>query len=113
MYIIGIIALRSRVFFQKFIEGRRLLILQICNGNQYPVGLFVLSHAKVVPPPPRFMLRLVIIISKTNMIYFEQVGRKYGLVGTKAMRSVKRYGCYAKNPEFGVIPTSVNTVINV
>ena len=31
----------------------------------------------------------------------------------KAMHSVKRYISSAKNPEFRVIPTSVNTVINV
>ena len=31
---------------------------------------------------------------------------------TKTMRSVKDYACYAKTPEFRVIPTSVITVIN-
>ena len=35
------------------------------------------------------------------------------LVRNKAMRSDKRYVSSAKNPEFGVIPMSVITVINV
>ena len=32
---------------------------------------------------------------------------------SKAMRSVKDYACYAKTPEFRVIPGSGNTVITV
>ena len=34
-------------------------------------------------------------------------------VSTKAMQSVKSYGCYAETLEFLVIPTSGNTIINV
>ena len=34
------------------------------------------------------------------------------MLNTKAMRSVKRYACYAKTAELRVIPTSVITVIN-
>ena len=30
----------------------------------------------------------------------------------KAMRSVKRYASYAKNPEFRVIPLPLNSVFN-
>ena len=35
------------------------------------------------------------------------------VVTIKAMRSVKRYACYVKNPEFRIILMSVITVINI
>ena len=36
----------------------------------------------------------------------------YSSVLSKAMRSVKRYASYAKNPEFRVIPLPLNSVFN-
>ena len=57
-------------------------------------------------------------IQLSNMSIF-QFGMRTGhflsdlILRSKAMRSVKRYACYAKTAEFLVIPTLVITVINV
>ena len=52
------------------------------------------------------------IVIKHFHLNIQEDLRKNG-VHAKAMRSVKDYACYAKTPEFRVIPMSVNTVINV
>ena len=48
-----------------------------------------------------------------NIYYDQNFSRVTYNVFTKAMRSVKRYACYAKNPEFRIIPMSVITVTTV
>ena len=57
----------------------------------------------------QYILLHFVTLFRTNLVFLV-VCHILGVVKTKAMRSVKRYACYANTAEFCVIPTSVINV---